>query len=157
MTDITLKRVRPFTGYHMAAILIAFFGVVIAVNVTMARLAVSTFGGEVVENSYVASQHFNRWLDTAKSDRALGWQAQLTRPRPGTLAIALRDANAAPLTGAQVVAVAEHPLGLRDNETLKLRETARGTYTAALAAGRWRVRVAATSRGQTWHTIGDLP
>jgi hypothetical protein len=57
---------RPFTGRHMAMIMIAFFGVVIAVNVLMARFAVSTFGGVVVENSYVASQHFNRWLDEAR-------------------------------------------------------------------------------------------
>jgi nitrogen fixation protein FixH len=43
----------------MAMILVAFFAVVIAVNLLMARLAISTFGGVVVENSYVASQHFN--------------------------------------------------------------------------------------------------
>ena len=36
---------RPFTGRHMAMILIAGFGVVIAVNVAMARMAISTFGG----------------------------------------------------------------------------------------------------------------
>ena len=50
----TGKAVRPFTGRHMAAIMVAFFGVVIAVNVYMARLATSTFTGVVVENSYVA-------------------------------------------------------------------------------------------------------
>ena len=53
---------RAFTGRHMAAIMVAFFGVVIVVNLLNARLASSTFGGEVVENSYVASQDFNRWL-----------------------------------------------------------------------------------------------
>ena len=40
---------RPFTGRHMAAILIAGFGVVIAVNLVMARFAVTTFGGVVVK------------------------------------------------------------------------------------------------------------
>ena len=70
---------RPFTGKHMAAIMIAFFGVVIAVNVLMARLATSTFGGLVVENSYVASQKFNRWLGEARSEKALGWKATVTR------------------------------------------------------------------------------
>ena len=57
-----MKRVRPFTGYHMTAILVAFFGVVIVVNFVMARYAVATFGGTVVDNSYVASQEFNGWL-----------------------------------------------------------------------------------------------
>mgnify|MGYP001281167617 CR=1 FL=1 len=47
MTD---KRAKgPFTGRHMATILIAFFGVVITVNIVMARFALSTFGGTVVE------------------------------------------------------------------------------------------------------------
>jgi nitrogen fixation protein FixH len=56
----------------MAAIMVAFFAVVIAVNVYMARLASSTFTGVVVENSYVASQHFNRWLDEARAEERLG-------------------------------------------------------------------------------------
>ena len=59
---------RPFTGRHMAMILVAFFGVVIVVNLIMARYASSTFGGIVVENSYVASQEFNKWLDEAETD-----------------------------------------------------------------------------------------
>jgi nitrogen fixation protein FixH len=61
MTDMTRK---PFTGYHMAAILIGFFGIVIAVNIYMAKVAVGTFGGTVVDNSYVASQNYNEWLAT---------------------------------------------------------------------------------------------
>ena len=50
---------RTFTGRHMTMVLVAFFGTIIVVNFTMARFASSTFGGVVVENSYVASQHFN--------------------------------------------------------------------------------------------------
>ena len=36
---------RPFTGRHMTTILVAFFAVVIAVNVLMARLA--NFAGKL--------------------------------------------------------------------------------------------------------------
>jgi nitrogen fixation protein FixH len=53
-----------FTGRHMAITIVGFFLVVIVVNLAMARMATSTFGGVVVENSYVASQHYNRWLAT---------------------------------------------------------------------------------------------
>ena len=52
---------KPFTGWHMTAILVGFFSTVIAVNVYMAHAAISTFGGTVVDNSYVASQEFNGW------------------------------------------------------------------------------------------------
>src|SRR5687768_10998939 len=64
----------PFTGRHMAAIICTFFGVVIAVNMLMAVLATRTFGGTVVDNSYVASQKFNGWLAQARAQQSLGWQ-----------------------------------------------------------------------------------
>src|SRR3546814_19975371 len=71
MTD---KRERkPFTGRHAAMILIAFFGVVISINMVMASFALSTFGGTVVDNSYVASQHYNKWLARADAQDRLGW------------------------------------------------------------------------------------
>ena len=88
---------RPFTGRHMAMIMIAFFGVVIAVNVLMARFAVSTFGGVVVENSYVASQHFNRWLDEARVEGALGWKAVLSRTADGRVIAELKARHAGTL------------------------------------------------------------
>jgi len=56
----------PFTGKHFAVIIVAFFAVVIGVNLFMATQASATFGGVVVENSYVASQEFNKWLDEAE-------------------------------------------------------------------------------------------
>ncbi len=37
--------VRRITGYHVSAIMVGFFGNVIAVNFWMARLATTTFGG----------------------------------------------------------------------------------------------------------------
>ncbi|RWK14298.1 FixH family protein, partial [Mesorhizobium sp.] len=53
------EKPRVFTGRHMLAIILAFFGVVIAVNLTMATLANTSWTGLVVENTYVASQQFN--------------------------------------------------------------------------------------------------
>ena len=148
--------VRPFTGRHMAAILVTFFGVVIVVNVIMARLATSTFGGVVVENSYVASQNFNRWLGEARSERALGWNGAVARSSDGALAVTLSDAQGHALAGAQVTAVAEHPLGLRDDLALTLNETAPGHYRASLPAGRWRIKLKVVRQGTTWRMMGDV-
>ena len=69
---------KPFTGWHMATILVGFFGIVIAVNVYMARAAIKTFGGTVVDNSYVASQEFNGWLAAAHKQERLGWDTRLS-------------------------------------------------------------------------------
>jgi len=150
------RTIRPFTGRHMAAILIAFFGVVIAVNVVMARLATSTFGGVVVENSYVASQNFNQWLGEARQERALGWSSVMARGEDGALAVTLRGAAGRPLAGVQVTAVAEHPLGLRDDLNLVFNETAPGHYRASLPAGRWRIKLLVRQRGAIWRTVGDV-
>lgn len=54
------QKSRAFTGRHMLATILTFFGVVIAVNLTMATLASTSWTGLVVENTYVASQQFNR-------------------------------------------------------------------------------------------------
>ena len=53
------RTMREFTGKHMLAIMIAFFGVVFAVNFTMVYFSRHSWTGLVVENSYVASQEFN--------------------------------------------------------------------------------------------------
>ncbi|MGV3511603.1 MAG: FixH family protein [Novosphingobium sp.] len=150
------RTARPFTGKHITLILVSFFGIVIAVNVLMARLASSTFGGVVVENSYVASQQFNHWLKEASAEQALGWKAELARDGQGRAAIALRDSTGRAIAAAKVTAVAEHPLGQRPEADLILHETAPGAYTVPLEAGRWRLRVTVEAEGKVWRTVGEV-
>jgi nitrogen fixation protein FixH len=125
----------------MTLILVAFFGIVIAVNVTMARFAVSTFGGTVVDNSYVASQHFNGWLAQARAERALGWQVAITRAADGRLIVDARDAGGRMLDDAVVTAIAHHPLGRVPEQRLQFTRGADGRYESntALVAGRWQI------------------
>lgn len=146
---------KPFTGWHMALLMTGFFGVVIAVNVLLANLAVSTFSGTVVENSYVASQGFNRLLGAAKADKALGWHMALGRGGAGQVRFTLSDASGRPLTGAAVRAQADHPLGARAPVAMMPREVAPGVYEAALPAGRWHVGVEVRERGHVWHAEDD--
>ncbi|MGE3691264.1 MAG: FixH family protein [Novosphingobium sp.] len=144
-----------FTGKHMAAIMIAFFGLVIVVNLAMARLARSTFGGVVVENSYVASQHFNKWLDEARSEKALGWTAQASRTAQGGVILRL---SGLPAGDARVSATARHPLGRMADIDLAFVRRADGAYISSrpLPAGRWKVRLSVTSGGRTWRQEQDL-
>jgi nitrogen fixation protein FixH len=146
---------RPFTGRHMALVMTGFFGVVIAVNVLLANLAVSTFSGTVVENSYVASQEFNGWLVAAKADKALGWKMALGRSGEGSVRFTLSDASGRPLAGAAVRAQADHPLGARAPVVMTPREVAPGIYEAALPAGRWHVGIEVRARGHVWHAEDD--
>ena len=131
-----MKQARSFTGWHMTAILISFFAVVIAVNTLMATVAVCSFGGTVVENSYVASQKFNGWLAEARAQEKLGWRDAVTLDQARHVRTTLN------VRGAWMRAVAQHPLGQTPDIVLQLHETAPGLYVSdrALPAGRWQLR-----------------
>ncbi len=86
------KTEKPFTGRKFLMIVIAFFAVVIAVNVTMAVKAVKTFPGLEVSNSYVASQTFDK--DRAAQE-ALGWVVEPSYER-GFLSLVIRDRGGLP-------------------------------------------------------------
>jgi nitrogen fixation protein FixH len=133
---------RGFTGRHMLAAMLGFFGVVIAVNVTMATLAARTFGGTVVDNSYVASQHFNRWLAEARAQERLGWNVRLAVGEARRVWLALSDRMGA-LDGAEATAVARHPLGRDSDVPMRFRRSAAGLYISdrPLPAGRWLVHL----------------
>lgn len=150
------SRKGQFTGWHATMMLVAFFGVVIAVNLVMARDAISTFGGLVVENSYVASQHFNKWLAEADAEKALGWQATIERSAPGTFQTQVLDSKGKPISAAQVRLFAEHPLGRKPPVDVVLTEGAPGLYSGALPAGRWYVRLVVIADGHTWRKAGEV-
>jgi len=144
---VPMKAGRPngtFTGRHMTIIMVAFFGVVIAVNFYMASLASSSFTGIVVENSYVASQHFNRWLDEARTEDKLGWKAAARRDASGHVALTLTGVP----VDARVTGTAWHPLGRSADRILHFGPGL--TSQETIPAGRWRIRIEVTAGGRRW-------
>jgi len=133
---------KPFTGWHMATILVAFFGIVIAVNVYMARAAITTFGGTVVDNSYVASQEFNGWLAAAHKQEQLGWDTHLSLGAGRHVRIEATKAGAA-LAGLSGTGLASHPLGATPPIKLDFSQAPDGSLTSmqALPQGRWLIHV----------------
>lgn len=147
---------KPFTGWHMLAILVAGFGIVIAVNVTMAIYASSTFGGTVVDNSYVASQRYNGWLEEARQQDALGWIE--TVAREGEHVSIGIESPIGPLQNATVTATAAHPLGRLPPVSLEFIETEAGSYRSAepLREGRWSLHIEISRGGERKRLIEDL-
>ncbi|WP_245647567.1 FixH family protein [Novosphingobium lentum] len=146
----------PLTGRHAAMMIVAFFAVVIGVDFTLAHFAISTFGGTVVENSYVASQKFNGWLDEARAEEALGWKVTIARGAMGEAVVQPVDRTGKPIVGATLQGLAEHPLGQRPDVPMAFHEYAPGTYSARLPQGRWRLHLTLVSHGRTWRTVGDI-
>lgn len=144
-----------FTGWHMTTILVAFFGIVMAVNFNMARMAVGTFGGTVVDNSYVASQNYNRWLASADKQGKLGWNVKLSLSADRHVVIDAR-LNGSALEDLRAVGDALHPLGRADDIALAFMPQSDGRLQskAALPAGRWNVQLS-LRRGPDIYRISE--
>jgi nitrogen fixation protein FixH len=145
----------PFTGRHFAIIIVAFFAVVVAVNLVMARYASTTFGGVVVENSYVASQNFNTWLQTARQEAALGWRAEAQREPGGTISVTMTGNLP---EGLVLRGEARHPLGREADRALVFRRLSDGRFVSSepLPHGRWKLRLEALAGTQRWRSEQDF-
>ena len=135
-------RTPRFTGWHMLAIMVTFFGVIISVTVTMAVMASRSWTGLIVKNSYVASQHFNEALHDARAQRERGWTSTLGY-EDGVLTARLMGRE------GDVLAVEDARLELgrtafeKNDRSLPLVYQGTGVYSARLdlAPGKWRVSV----------------
>lgn len=131
-----------FTGRHMLMCMLAFFGVILCVNLTMAWLASRTWTGLVVKNSYVASQAFNDELDRAHEQNARGWTPVLSY-NAGLFRFRLRDRNGSSVPLANVRMTIGRPAFEQQDAIIALTRAGREGYQAdwALAPGPWAIRI----------------
>ena len=66
---------QRLTGWHVLAIFVTGFSIIITVNLTLAYNAVATFPGLETRNSFAASQTFER---ERAAQNALGWDVSAT-------------------------------------------------------------------------------
>ncbi len=151
-------RVRPMTGYHMLMILLGFFAIIFIVNFYMAYLAVSTFTGTVVDNSYVASQRFNGWLAEARAEKALGWQASIALDSSGHLVAHVNDKAARALTPLDASGTAARALVNEKPMIIHFRPAGPGLLRSvgALPPGRWLLRLDLISGTHHMHFAQEL-
>lgn len=147
---------RKLTGWHVLALFVAFFGVIIAVNGMMAWQAIATFPGLEVANSYVASQTFD--ADRA-AQRALGWTlTPAYDPDAQQLRLAFVDQAGLPVTVSALTVL----VGRTTETSADIRPEfvlADGAYVApaALGVGKWMMAVEAVAEdGMRFHQRLDL-
>lgn len=146
-----------FTGWHMTAILVVFFGIVMAVNFYMARMAIGSFGGTVVDNSYVASQNYNRWLAAAEKQDKLGWKVKTTMTDDRFVVIDVQQ-NGQPLQGVTAIGDALHPLGRAVDQPIAFKVMPDGTLrsTTKLPVGRWNVQISLRESSDIYRFVEQL-
>jgi nitrogen fixation protein FixH len=144
MSTLQLAPRRGLTGYHVLAMVIAFFAVVIGVDAVFAVMAYRTFSGEVASNPYEAGLAFNRTLAQRRREAALGWSAQVATPRPGVVALRVKDRAGLPLSRLSVTGVVERPATEAGRQALAFEPAGDGWYAAhADLAGAWDLRAEA--------------
>jgi nitrogen fixation protein FixH len=135
---------RPLTGRKVLAMLITFFGVVIGVNVTMAKLAIKTLPGTEVDSAYTASLGYEKEILAARDQSARNWKvdAHIERLAGGAalLQVEARDRDGRPVTGLKFQGRFERPTDKRADVAIALAEVGIGIYRGrldAVAPGQW--------------------
>ena len=149
-------RMEKFTGWHMLAIVVLFFGVIMSVNLTLAWYANSSWTGLVVKNSYVASQHFNEDQVERRRQIAMGWQSEIEYGE-GRLSVHLSDADGKPVVLDRLEAKVGRPAFEADDRVVVLLPAGGGIYRGEteLASGIWQADLKASDTPEkTWeHAI----
>lgn len=137
-------RPEKFTGYHMLGTMVAFFAVIIGVNLVMAGFAISTWTGLVVPNTYVASQEFNGKAAESKAISALGYQGAIASGEEG-FTFTLTDKNGAPVSADAVLVAFNRPVGAVGDHTMTLTPRGNGVFVAPgkLVEGEWIAHISA--------------
>lgn len=137
MTATTQKatRGRPLTGRAVLVWLIAFFGVVFAVNGAFIYFAESTFPGLEVESSYKAGQEFEADVQAGKAQAERAWKVDAAVRPVGdgaSVEIQFRDRAGADLHGLDVRVRLIHAVDPDHDHSATLAEVASGTYRVVL-------------------------
>jgi nitrogen fixation protein FixH len=146
----TAQKTTTFTGWHMLAIMLAFFGTIISVNCLMAYYASSSWSGILAKNTYVASQEFNLKAREAREWAREGFRGTLTHD-----ATTLRYRLAGPMDKIarlpSALAIFHRPVGEKQDFTLVLARDTDGSFVAThtLDPGQWIIDLAAVEDGRT--------
>lgn len=127
-----------FTGYHMAASMVAFFAVIMFANFTMAWLASSSWTGLVVENSYIASQQFNERLEAARLQQARGWTSVFAYDA-NKVTLDIVDSTGKPVSFDNLIVKFSRPVSQDTDTDLVLIRNSEEKYQVSysLAPGVW--------------------
>lgn len=135
---------RPITGRTVFIATAAFFGVVIAVNLVMVKLAVDTLPGTEVDSAYRASLAYGAEIKVAQAQQQRQWRvnAHIERQPDGEALVRVeaRDRSGAPLVGLAFTGRLERPADKRGDKEIALAEVEGGIYrgtVSGVTAGQW--------------------
>ncbi|MFX0541493.1 FixH family protein [Roseovarius sp. S4756] len=138
MGEAATRGERRLTGWHVLAMFVGGFVIIIGVNLWLAFSAVRTFPGIETDSSYVASQTFDE--DRAAQD-ALGWDVGLNLA-DGLLALEIVDAYGNAVAPEIVEATLGRATTVTEDRTPAFEwDGMRYVAPVDLAPGNWNLRI----------------
>jgi nitrogen fixation protein FixH len=128
---------------------------VVAVNGGLIYFALSTFPGQAGHDGFDLSNHYDQVIAAAQRQAQLGWSVRVAVDAAAHPELVLTDHTGAPLSGAQLAASAERPLGPSEATTLQFQEVAQGHYVAVASLpeiGQWDLLLTVTAGGEHYST-----
>jgi nitrogen fixation protein FixH len=150
-------------GWHVGAMIGAFFAVVIGVNATFITLAAQTFPGEIVKKSYVQGLHYNKTIAARARQAATGWQAEaeLVGAAAGPiLRVRMIDRDGQPLSALALNGALKRNVTAAQDHSLAFAAVGPGLYEASLPAdlgkGRWLLSASAEGGAEPFLMTAEL-
>ncbi|MDX2274609.1 MAG: FixH family protein [Hyphomonadaceae bacterium] len=138
-------------GWHVLALMLAFFGLVITVNIVFAVFAVGSFPGEEGQSPYQQGLRYNETLAERHEQAALGWRASADLEPAGAggaaVIVTMLSRTGHPLDGLAVDGALRWPTDAARDQELNFTPVGQGRYRAALDAlpsGNWRLEARAS-------------
>jgi nitrogen fixation protein FixH len=138
---------------HFPRYMILAMGVVVAVNIRFIYVAVKTFPGAATADDFDTSNRYDKIMQAAAAQDALGWQENVTA-QARHVSIDLQGPGHGALPGAQISMQAQRPLGNMAAVPLDARELAPGHFVSVQALpqpGQWDVVLRVSHGGHTAH------
>jgi len=140
---------REFTGWKFLAVIVTFFAVIFGANFSLVYAALGTFPGLEVENTYVASQTFNR---DREAQINLGWRAETSFDgKILSLSILDKDGSPAKITSLKAT-VGRSTFDSADQQLVFAQGRSPYQVPRTLEIGKWEIRFSATAPdGEIFH------
>jgi len=150
-------KLKELTGRHVLFILLAFFGVMLSVNIYFTVMAVKSFSGEDVPRSYRQGLEYNQTIEARNRQDALGWTVTANAANDRVL-VQIHDRQGNAVSGLDLDGKLRHPATLSNDQTLNFQEIEPGLYEAAIMglAGKWSLVAVATQNDDSFRFEHEL-
>ncbi|NQU62257.1 MAG: FixH family protein [Rhodospirillales bacterium] len=145
---------RQITGRMVLFAVAGLFGVFLAANGALVFFALDSWPGLSTDKPYEKGLAYNRTLEAARKQAALGWRSTLSfdgAAKAGTTRVRIEAPGEAPITGLKARVTFRRPVKEGFDVIVDLKETAPGLYAALTAlplAGNWHAVIEASQNGQ---------